>query len=209
MTLDEAIDLAYSLAEEDSSSPRHAATVSRALGNIVYDEICRECRTSRTNGTITTADGTREYAVAAAAVVIERVEYLASGETIGIPLDTCRFSDVGNSEGPSDEYYQTISDAGAIKIGFKKMPDAVYSYPYWYFQGATTDLGADDSLVLVPSRWHFVESYGIVAEWAKMDKGADSAEFQKWNALYAGRKRDLFRYLHGGGASADAYPGVR
>lgn len=204
MTLDEMIEYARILNDEDleDTDPRFGAVVARQLGNEVYREVVRDCRTFRATGTITTAGGTREYSLPTGISIVERVEWLPSGETIGRKLIICRFNRIMAAQGPPEGYYLKGS-----YLGVDPVPDGIYTLNLWGYGEPSADLGENDPLDMIPEAWRKVVSYCLVAKFKEIDKGLDSNEYRKWAGIATQRKAELRRFLHGGN-SADHKPGV-
>lgn len=203
MTLDEMIQYARILNDEDleDTDPRFGAAVARQLGNEVYQEVVRDCRTYRATGTITTEAGEREYDLPEGVSIVERVEWQL-GETTRKKLILCRFNRIEPAQGPPERYYLK----GSI-LGVDPVPDGAYTLKVWGYGEPSAELGADDELELIPAAWQKIVSYCLVAKFKEIDNGLDSSEYRKWAGIATQRKTGLRRFLHGGN-SADHKPGV-
>jgi hypothetical protein len=202
VTPNEAIALAYRLCDDDPNNPRFDATAVLSIANSVYREVCRDCLTYPATGAITTVSGTREYSYPTGVAVIERAEWLPSGATVGKKLVTTRFNRIQAMQGVPVYYYLR-----GILLGVDPLPDGAYTVNVWGYGVPTADIGGAAEMSYIPTVWQEAVAYGIAARLMEIDQGIDSQEYIKWARIFAAKKGEIRRFMHGGN-SADHRPGV-
>ncbi len=185
---------------------KDSGALAYALINDGYREVCRRTRCSRvtTPTTITTVDGTREYALATDLAALERVEYWPTGSTVGYKLGRIRDGDLQPARGHPESYRQV----GDTAIDIDPVPNDAYTLKYWYYQVPSADLISTDTPTLIPAAWHHLLVLYTVMWFFRIDKGDSSGGAQTWERLYEIELKKFERHLREG-ANADSYAGVR
>jgi hypothetical protein len=189
----EIIELAQNLFDAATASgQKYNSTLALQLGNIGNREICRRAYCSRTNDTLTTVSGTREYAYPTDFLSMQRVEYQDTAGNV-YRLGTINPNDIYDATGIPSGYYLLDS-----VMGFDLKPNDAYTINRYYFRGPSADLMADQSPSLIPSQFHYVLADFIVYQFFKIDKSDVTGGLQKWMGFYEKDLKDMRDYLREG-----------
>lgn len=208
MTVDEIIEDVFDLFDEPTASGGMSkysqdddVLVTKFI-NRIYVDVCKRTFCCRASTTISTVAEQREYAMPADCCGIKKIIYN------GFPLRTIHETAVNTDRGglPTEYYQYTSGDE--VYIGINPLPKEVYLLSAAYFRKPVAAIGGKQTPSLVPSDYHWVISYGTVAEIFKIDKGAPSAGYQRWSGLYNQAVAEM-KYELKYGINADSFPRVK
>lgn len=207
MNVNEIIEDVFDLFDEPTAnggvskySQDDNALVTRII-NRVYSDICRKTGCSRATYSFNTVPGQREYSMPEDCCGIKKVIYDR------FPLKLIFENRANNFVGVPVSYYQRQSGDMVI-VGIDPLPTQAYWTEVSYYVRPTKRISGTDVPELVPSDYHWLISYGTVAELFKIDKGDTSNGFVKWSGLYQSGIDELKQYIRNG-INGDKYPSIR
>jgi hypothetical protein len=200
MTTDDIISESFNLFDEtsDKSSPASkydspTRTWPLRQVNLGYAEICREARCSRTTDVLTTTANQREYTYPTGFVAMRSIDYNGLGKLTPVAYQNIEVSYLLNAVGIPIEYYLEVD-----KMGINPIPADAYTLNRVYFDGPTADLTLTDTPSKVPTAWHYLISYFLVAKMFAIDKGTDSERAIYWGNEYQSELTKFKNYLSSG-----------